>query len=199
MTLLSKQMYFSKLYRQSQTAYYAADDAISCTTAIDDTYVAADGLGIFPSDPALDAVAAQTYMNNVLQYVNDKNREWDPVSMTYKNPSAPIVTFTGPNAIKCGQSTMLDAAAEFTISPTRYDYYSPSAGIEQGKTVSFKMKMDLGIDPNDPMLLKHLYRCATVTVNKTPSFRQIIAQGYSSCDTLNGGVERAVVNTTVAE
>jgi hypothetical protein len=58
------------------------------------------------------------------------------------------------------------------------------------------MRMDLGLAPGTTT--GHLYRCAKVTVNKTPSFRQIISQGYAQCDNPNGTVERAVVNTTAS-
>ena len=58
--------------------------------------------------------------------------------------------------------------------------------------------MDLGLDPADITGIRHLYRCAKVTINKTQSFRQVIAQGYSSCNGTGNTVERAVINTTVA-
>jgi len=41
-------------------------------------------------------------------------------------------------------------------------------------------------------------RCAKVTVNKTPNYRQIISQGYASCPGTRGStpIERAVVSET---
>ena len=60
--------------------------------------------------------------------------------------------------------------------------------IELGRTSTTTMRMDLG---------GGAFRCAKLTINKTASFRQIIAQGYAKCDDPNGSVERAVVNTTI--
>lgn len=201
MTLLSKQLYFSKLYKQSQSAYYAADDAITCTASIDDTYVGDDGLGIFPSNPSFDSTASLVYINDVLQYINDKRRGVGEDGIP-TNPSVPEITLTGQSAIRCGKSLIFDqnpSESGFAISSTNYTNTSSSTNLEYGKTISFKMRMDLGLDPSDITNTKHLYRCAKVTVNKTQSFRQIISQGYSTCDNLNTAVERAVVNTTVSE
>lgn len=180
MTLLSKQMYFSKLYKQSQSAYYAADDAMACALAIDDTYISADGLGIFPSGTTTNA---STYIDDTITFINSKRHG--------VNPMADVITRTGAKGIKCGQSPIFDPAiSSFTISQTNYVYRSLLNGNEEGKTVSFKMHMDLGGGDS---------RCAKVTINKTQSFRQIISQGYSTCDNPSTAVERAVVNTTIAE
>lgn len=188
LALLSKQQYFSTLYKKTQAAYYAADDAISCATLIDDTYVAADGLGIFPS-----SVGTPTYVDDVLSYVSSK-------------PGALLITKAD---IKCGQSLIFVAGGsplfdpEFTRASVPYEYHfinpvTSLADVELGQTSTYNMQMDLGLDPSDLTNIRHLYRCAKVTVNKTTSFRQIIAQGYSTC----GGsksVERAVVNTAIIQ
>ena len=186
LTLLSKQLYFSKVYKQSQVAYYAADDAITCAIAIDDTYIANDGLGIFS---ASTTVSWQTYTNYVLEYVNAKRA-------AETSPQPPILL----ENIKCGQSAIFDTTiSQFATSTNFYEhhYINPNTNldaIELGVTSIYKMKMDLGPDPNIPA--NRLYRCAKVTINKSQSFRQIIAQGYAECDNPNGSIERAVVNTT---
>jgi hypothetical protein len=188
LALLSKQQYFSRLYKQSQSAYYAADDAMACAMLIDDTYVAVDGLGLFPS-----SIGTPTYIVDVLTYMSSQ-------------PGAPTITMAD---IKCGQSPIFVAAGSpsfdpqfITLStPYLYHFINPLTGIvdtESGQTSTYNMQMDLGFDPADVTGVRHLYRCAKVTVNKTPSFRQVVAQGYSTC----GGsksVERAVVNTTITQ
>ncbi len=195
LALLSKQQYFSKLYKETQAAYYAADDAVACTTVIDDSYVSSDGLGIFPSTPT-DQNGAIAYIDSVLAYMNDPNR---------RDVSATPLT---KENVTCGQSQIFAAGGDpvynpnFTVSPTPYIYnfYNPqllAPDTEQGVSVSYNMKMDLGLDPLD--ITRRLYRCAKVTVNKTPSFRQIVAQGYSNCNGTGNSVERAVVNTTIIE
>jgi Tfp pilus assembly protein PilX len=187
LALLTKQQYFSKVYRQTQAAYYAADDAVSCTITIDDTYSSSDGLGIFPSSSS----SPMTYISDVLSYVNSKQG----TNLTLSD-------------ITCGQSPIFTATSSFnpnfTVLPADYEYHfiSPVTGlpeIEYGQTSTYNMHMDLGVDPADVTGINHLYRCAKVTVNKTASFRQIVAQGYSSCDGTNNAIERAVVNTTVIQ
>lgn len=176
LVLLSKQLYFSKIYRQSQLAYYAADDAMSCALAIDDAYIGPDGLGIFPYSTTTDAME---HINNTLTYINFK-REIDGLPQ-----------ITDLNEITCARSPIftIEAPYNFTVSTTTY-YFTSGSTTEDGITVSYNMRMPLG---------DGTFRCAKVTVNKTPAFRQFISQGYAQCDNPNGTVERAVVNTTIAE
>lgn len=176
MSLLSKQLYFSKLYKQSQIAYYAADDAVSCAIAIDDKYVDADGVGVFPNSTTTDPTL---HMSNVLDYVN------------IQRTNASLPTIDSLNDIMCAQSSIFDPVqSEFTVLPETYEHLTDSNILEEGRTSTYNMRMDLG---------DGTYRCAKVTVNKTQSYRQIIAQGYAQCDNPTGTVERAVVNTTVIE
>ncbi len=192
MTLLSKQLYFSKNIAKSQIAYYAADDAVACAMDIDDTYVSSDGLGIFPYSSTTNPVTlvlgnpSYGYITDVLTYVNDKR--------ILEDPGATVLTL---NDIKCGQAVIFDTSpssdSKFSVDSTdyRHHYVNPLNGlneIEYGLTSTYFMRMPVG---------GGAYRCAKVTVNKTQSFRQIIAQGYSICDNPNSAVERAVVNTTV--
>jgi hypothetical protein len=175
LVLLSKQLYFSKIYKQSQTAYYAADDAIACAIKIDDGYQGADGLGIFPSNTV---TSADIYINDVLTYVNGRRLA----------DGLPIITL---DSIKCAQSAIFDqTVSHFATGTDFYAHYSSLTGWEYGVTSIYDMRMPLE---------DGAYRCAKVTINKTQSFRQVIAQGYAKCDDPNGSVERAVVNTTVSE
>jgi len=202
LALLSKQQYFSRIYKQTQAAYYAADDAISCAISLDDTYVSSDGLGIFPSSsttpsgPTTPEVPIE-YIDSVISYMNSLQ--------------SPALTLTKGD-ITCGQSPIFAPGGspsfdpQFQITNYHYAYHftNPLTTLpdkEFGVSSSYNMKMDLGIDPADFNGVRHLYRCAKVTVNKTSSFRQIIAQGYSSCDGSGKGtsVERAVVNTTIIQ
>lgn len=188
LALLTKQQYFSKLYKETQAAYYAADDAVACTTMIDDSYVASDGLGIFPSSQA----GASSYVDDVITYIN--TRRDTPITKA---------------EITCGQSQIFTSGGSPSFDPVFavtepyvYYFHNPVTNApdqENGITSTFNMKMDLGLDPTDVTLTLHLYRCAKVTVHKTPSFRQIIAQGYSKCDGTGNAIERAVVNTTIIQ
>ncbi len=189
LALLSKQQYFSRVYRQTQSAYYAADDAISCAIMIDDTYVSDDGLGIFPSNIG----TAATYPQSVLDYMNNKT-------------GATSITLAD---ITCGQSPIFASGGTPIFNPQftantiyTYNFTNPQTFLpdtESGVVSTYNMQMDLGLDPADLTGVNHLYRCAKVTVRKTPSFRQVIAQGYSSCNGTADSVERAVVNTTIIQ
>ncbi len=182
-SILIKQLYFSKLARQSQAAYYAADNAILCTAMIDETYTDIDGIGIFPYKK--DPVAATPIddMEDVLDYVNDHR-----VAGGYSELAGSL------NDIRCAQSDIFDTSpltSEFTVSPTIFSRLLPDmVTIEEGRTSTFDMKMNLG---------DGTFFCAKVTVNKTATYRQIIAQGYALCDRPEGSVERAVINTTIIQ
>ncbi len=187
-TMLIKQLYFSKLSRQSQAAYYAADNAVLCAAMIDETYVGLDGIGIFPYDagsgnydfPRIDMEEKLSETNG-----NRGVNGYSPLATTLDGVT---------DGIRCGQALIFAPApaySDFKVSTTTFEHtLLDGVTIEQGRTSSFNMKMDLGDGTS---------RCAKVTVNKTASYRQIIAQGYALCDRPDGSVERAVVNTTILQ
>jgi hypothetical protein len=171
---LAKQLFFSKIYRQSQFAYYAADDAVSCAIIIDDAYIGVSGYGIFPGGTTDEP---SVYVDDVLYNVNQARLGAGLLEIDLVD-------------IKCAQVPIFDPLeTSFEVSPVDYEY-SGTSGLEIGKTSTFTMKMPAG---------GGAYHCAKVTVNKTSSFRQIIGQGYSSCGGGLDTVERAVVNTTITE
>jgi hypothetical protein len=174
--MLIKQLYFSRITRQSQAAYYAADNAVACTILIEDTY-RDNSSGVFPEDPGIDR---NTYMATKLDSVNAQRL------------SDGLTALASWDDVVCAQSTLFktDDPNSFEISVTPFTRDLSGGGTEDGVTSSFNMKMDLG---------DGTYRCSKVTVNKTPTYRQIIAQGYALCNRPDGSVERAVINTTVSE
>lgn len=181
---LIKQLFFSKLARQSQAAYYAADNAILCTAMIDETYTDIDGIGIFPYNAASSNFGnPRLDMEDVLEYVNDHR-----VAGGYSELASSL------DDISCAQSDIFDTSpltSEFTVSPTIFSRLLPDmVTIEEGRTSTFDMRMSLGDGTSF---------CAKVTVNKTATYRQIIAQGYALCDRPEGSVERAVINTTIIQ
>lgn len=184
-TVLIKQIYFSTLSRESQVAYYAADNAVLCTQIIDGTYTEVNGLGIFPYDdlsvnyglPRIDIQATLDYTNTHRQ------------ALGYPLLASSLGDMN--DGIKCAQSLIfseLSNLSDFAVSPVRFERIDANGDPDYGRTSTFKMKMDLG---------DGAFRCAKVTVNKTSSYRQIIAQGYSRCDRPNGSIERAVVDTSI--
>lgn len=186
-TILSKQIYFSNLARDSQTAYYAADNAMACTLAIDETYVDDYGVGIFPyaSTTPVDSNAEMSYMSQILLVIQSRRAATDPPMTNLAS------TLTD---IQCAESRVFDTVtSNFTISPVVFSREIPAYALvatstEYGRTSTFFMKMALG---------DGTFRCAKVTVNKTQSYRQIISQGYSRCDRPDGSIERAVINTSL--
>lgn len=167
-------------------AYYAADNALACVTSIEETYVF-DASGIFPySSTTKQTEANLAEMSEKLNSINQLRSEIDPPLLLL----APTI-----NDIKCAQSNIFntsvmssnfEANTLFTRIIPAHD--SVPEDTEYGITSTFNMKMDVGNGE---------YRCAKVTVNKTPTFKQIIAQGYSKCNRPGFSVERAVVYTTV--
>ena len=166
--ILAKELYFSKLTRQSKVAYYAADNGLMCALMIDDHYVdPATGIGIFPYN---NLVTTQS----VLDKINAERVERGYAAITL-------------NSIKCATSEIFNTTVSgYAVSP--FTYINPEGGQEVGQTATFSMRMDLG---------DSTYRCTKVSVNKTSSYRQIISRGFASCDTAGlTPVERAVVNTS---
>lgn len=186
-SVLTHQLYFSKVSRQSQTAYYAADNALACALTVDDTYVSGTH-GIFPWDTQgqspLDSSITNPNTNlNIQNALSDTN--------TQRALQVPALSPLSLSTIKCAQNAVLNASPaveDFTISPTPVSV--PTTPPEQAVVSSFKMRMPLG---------DGTFRCAKVTVVKSDTYRQVIAQGYALCGRYDGTVERAVVNTTITQ
>jgi hypothetical protein len=166
--ILTKELYFSRLSRLSQVAYYAADDGMMCAVMIDDGYLDPDtGLGIFEYTAGLTA-------QNVLTKINN-------------NRTANGLPSISLNSIKCATSDIFNTAVSgYATSP--YSRTNSQGAIENGRTSTYSMTMDLGGGTT---------RCAQVTINKTSKYRQIISQGYANCTTTSlYRIERAIVSTT---
>lgn len=169
--ILVKELYFSKVSRESQIAYYAADNGLDCAVTVDDTYVnPATGLGIFES-------VSTTQASDVLAIVNEERQA----------RGLTAITLSGGNSIKCATSEIFNVSTNGFITQD-FSRTNSLGNVESGRTSIFTLHMDLG-DGTE--------RCAKVTVNKTSTYRQIISQGYTTCP---GGVyppiERAIVNET---
>ncbi|MDB5260607.1 MAG: hypothetical protein JWN37_838 [Candidatus Nomurabacteria bacterium] len=166
--ILTKELYFSKLSRESQLAYYAADSALMCAIMIDDQYTDPDsGIGIFPYNTT---ATPQT----VLDKVNNQRQARNLPSLTLSD-------------IKCATSAIFSGAnSSITYEP--FNRSNSKGDLESGQKSTFSMKMDLG---------NGQYRCATVLVYKTSTYRQIVARGFSSCgNETTLPIERAIINTT---
>lgn len=171
-TILTKELFFSKLSRDSQVAYYAADDGMMCATMIDDTYVdPLTGIGIFPYDPGIDGM---TSIQNTLNQVNSQRagRGYSSVSLY---------------SIRCATSPIFDPTSTgFVVNS--YSRVNSSGVTENGRTSVFSMRMDLASGAT---------RCARIIINKTATYRQIISRGFSNCGVTGlQTVERAVISTT---
>ncbi len=169
--ILVKELYFSKVSRESQTAYYAADNGLECAITVDDTYVnPSTGLGIFES-------VSTTQASDVLTLVNEERQ----------TRGLTAITLSGGNSIKCATSEIFNVSTNGFITQD-YSRTNSLGNVENGRTSIFTLHMNLG-DGTE--------RCAKVTVNKTSTYRQIISQGYTTCP---GGayppIERAIVNET---
>ena len=166
--ILAKELYFSKLSRLSQVAYYAADNGLMCATMIDDQYIDPDtGGGIFQYNTLVTS-------QDVLNKINS--------ARTTQGLSAIAL-----NDIKCATSDIFDAT-KTNFAVTSFSRTDSAGNPESGQTSTFNMRMDLGGGE---------YRCATVSVNKTSTYRQIISRGFASCDSVfSYPIERAIVSTS---
>jgi hypothetical protein len=182
--IIIKQLYFSRLARQSKAAYYAADTALLCTSVIDSTYTNADGIGIFPYDAtSVNYSSVGIDMDGVVSYTNSHRLSAGLLATDYKT-----ITCAGANMLDPTYSLFNSPNVDFIRVVPAHDLLPATS--EHGRTSTFRMKMPLG---------DGTFRCAKVTVNKTPTYRQIISQGYSDCSNSASAVERAVVDTTVIQ
>ena len=178
--ILIKELYFSILNRESQLAYYAADEGVMCATYIDDGFIdQSSGVGIFP----YSQLSINTWINGiVMPSVNSQRSSKGLSSVDVRNigcaTSIPLISLSGtPTSIFVTNSDTLGGA---------YTSYTATDG-SQGVASTFFLKMDLG---------NSTYRCAKVTVNKTDTFRQIISRGYNTCDmTSTRLLERAIISS----
>lgn len=166
--ILAKELYFSKLSRLSQAAYFAADNGLMCATMIDDKYTDPNtGLGIFQ------------YNNLVTsQMVLDK------INTTRVANGLSALTL---NDIKCATSDIFNSSiTAYSVVP--FTRINAAGNPDNGQTTTFNMKMSLGAGE---------YRCATVSINKTTVYRQIISRGFATCNSVvQYPVERAIVSTS---
>lgn len=119
--ILAKELYFSKLSRLSQVAYYAADNGLMCATMIDDKYVDPDtGLGIFQTDNLTTS-----------QMVLDK------ININRQTQGLPVLTLAD---IKCATSAIFTAASPTSFNAIPFTHLTSNDGMQS----QFTMKMDLG-------------------------------------------------------
>jgi hypothetical protein len=166
--ILAKELYFSKLSRLSQVAYYAADNGIMCATIVDDQYIDPDtGIGIFEYN---NLVSSQEVLNKI--NTQRAAREMTPIDL---------------NDIKCANAEIFDNTfSNYVVGP--FSRIDPEGNVEVGRTTTFNMTMPLGDGSR---------RCATVIINKTTTFRQVISRGFASCGTVfTYPIERSVVSTS---
>ncbi len=166
--ILTKELYFSKLSRLSQVAYYAADNGLMCATMIDDQYLdPATGLGIF-------------------QYANTPTSQTVLDGINAARVSQGLSTINIDD-IKCATSAIFDTnVTSYAVTP--FSRIDSEGNVDNGKTTTFDMNMNLGNGET---------RCATLVVNKTSSYRQIISRGFASCTNAYAyPIERAIVSTS---
>lgn len=170
-TILIKELYFSKLSRESKIAYYSADNAMMCTLMVDDQYIdSASGLGIFPYD---SLVNPNTYIQTVITQLNATRASQGLASISSDD-------------IACATAPIFKASVS-NFTATAFSRVNSVGVTENGWKSSFSMNMDLG---------NGTFRCASVLVYKTPLYRQIIARGFTSCTNNGQAIERAVIDTT---
>ena len=114
--ILIKEVFFSRLSRDSALAYYAADTALECALSADNGYVDPEtGIGIFP----YDSIAT---VDGVLNKINTDRK----------------TNFTS-GTIYCATAPIFDVSVSgFSV----VDFSGGSNGI--GKTSTYNMKMNLG-------------------------------------------------------
>jgi hypothetical protein len=164
-TIIGKELFFSRLQRDSNTAYYVADTAMECATFLDDTFLNGEGLGIFEYPPFGINTATST-----LNFVN----------LSRQSSGIPTILMTD---IRCAAVPIFNSdITSFSVEEGEDPDGAPSV------ISSYTMMMGAGDGE---------VSCAKVTVNKTASWRQIIARGFNTCNFgAKNVLERAIVSTS---
>lgn len=176
-SIIVRQARFSRIMKESFIAFNAADLALTCSMFVDDNYYRTTGLfptGFFPVDVATYPIASTSdEIAASLSIVNN-----DKASR-----GLPAVTLSD---ISCGSVPIFDVSK---TGATSTDYTYNGSVTQNGKKTTFSLKLPLSNGE---------YRCATVIVNKTQSYRQIISSGYSTCDVSDQNrLERVIVSSDV--
>jgi hypothetical protein len=175
--VILRQAKYSRSIKDSAIAYNAADMAVGCTAFIENTFVnTSSTYGIFPIDRALYPLGnelATEIADTIIEINSDRLTRNVPVIATVDD-------------IKCGGVRVFNPA-DSQIAYTAFTYTKSDLSTEDGKKSTFNLKMPLSNGE---------FRCASVILNKSPSFNQIIASGYSTCDaSAKSRIERTIVSS----
>lgn len=166
-TILAKEIFFSQLSRESQLAYYAADTALECASFIDDGYIDQTSGTGIFPTPTVSTTTTLASVNDVRT-----QRGLGQINI---------------DQIKCATSPIFDSSVT-GFAVTDSTRITSSGTTENTKLSTFYMTIDAGDGKQ---------RCARVSVNKSGTWRQIIAQGFNTCNlSSNSLIERAVVSTS---
>ena len=162
-SIIVREAKFTRVVRDSFIAYNAADMAVTCVSFIDNTYVnPVTGYGIFPtSTTTYDVAHSQDEIDDTVAKINAISRQ-----------ARGLPTSFSLNDVNCG-GVHVFTNAETGIVYSSYSYTKSDGTVEDGKKSTFTLSIPLTSGDN---------RCAKVVFNKTTSFNQIIASGYSACD-----------------
>jgi Tfp pilus assembly protein PilX len=176
-SIIVRQARFSRIVKDSFIAYNAADMAVSCASYIDDSYQDSGSNSLFPSqDVSVYAVASST--NEITAVFADYNT-------TYRTGHG--LPTLGLNDVNCAGESIFDASSS-NITYTAYDYTPAIGSVQHGKKSTFNLTFPLSNGD---------FRCAKVIMNRTSNYRQIIASGYSTCDTTSDKrLERVIVSNS---
>ncbi len=168
--IIGKELFFSRLTRESATAYYTADTALECATVVDESYNGTDGNGLFQYDLLNEATSTLNYVNTIRQAQGIRTLLLTDILCA----SVPI--------LDSDRSSFTTTTTDSTGSALQDPYGN------QTVMSSFTMMMDTG---------EGTVACAKVTVEKSLSWRQIIARGFNSCNFgTKNLLERAVISTS---
>lgn len=172
-SIIVRQARFSRIMKESFIAFNAADLALTCTMFVDDNYYRPSlPSGFFPVDRATYTSASTS--DELAAAVSEINTEKASRGL----PSIAL------NDIGCGSVAIFDTTK---TNATSTDYHYSGSVEEDGKKTTFNLKLPLSNGE---------FRCASVIINKTQSYRQIISSGYSNCDPYDPNrLERVIVSS----
>ncbi len=175
-SIIVREAKFTRIVRDSFVAYNAADMAVTCVAFIDNNYTNSNtSYGIFPTS---------TFTYSVAQSQNEIDDTITQINFDKGVRGLPSIVL---NDVVCG-GVHIFSNPETGIIYSSYVYTKSDGTTESGKKSTLTLALPLTNGEK---------RCAKVVFNKSPSFNQIIASGYSSCDSnVVHRLERVIISSS---
>ena len=145
-------------------------------------------ISYYAADTAMECAVAIENINQAGGGIFPNGELGNEATSTFININTDRHTNFSSTTIFCATVPIFDSSISSFKVEDCTEIFCANGMDFQGKTSTFNMRMDLGDGE---------FRCANVSVTKTPTKRRIISRGYNTCNLSgNNVIERAIIDTT---